>query len=299
MGEGTVVGTGEGIHHLADGRVELTGHRVSSLVRDASDWWAIVDEREVWRSDDGQPWTPVAAADGPRANCAISTASGLLVGASEAALLELDGTSLRPVEPFLEAPGRGDWYTPWGGPPDVRSISTSPTGTLYVNVHVGGVVCSDDQGETWRPTIDIHADVHQVLFDAASGSLLAASARGLAVSADEGATWTFRSDGLHGTYLRAVAVVDGTVIVTASTGPFTDHAAVYRAPLNGEGPFRRCDDGLPERFPSNIDTHCLVSSGAWVAFGTAEGFVYGSSDGGGTWSLIGQGLPQVQCLVLA
>ena len=37
---------------------------------------------------------------------------------------------------------------------------------LYVSVHVGGVLHSaDDDGRTWRATIDLHDDVHQVVVD--------------------------------------------------------------------------------------------------------------------------------------
>ena len=35
--------------------------------------------------------------------------------------------------------------------------------TLFVNVHVGGIVRCDDTGPS--PTLDIHADVHQVIAD--------------------------------------------------------------------------------------------------------------------------------------
>ena len=59
--------------------------------------------------------------------------------------------------PFTE--GRDRWYTPWGGPPDTRSM-TSADGKVYANVHVGGVVRSADAGRTWQPTaLDIDADV--------------------------------------------------------------------------------------------------------------------------------------------
>ena len=137
---------------------------------------------------------------------------------------------------------------------------------------------------SWEPTIDIHADVHEVLFDPASGLVLAASARGLAVSADGGKSWRFDTQGLHANYLRSVVVAGETVLVGASTGPRTNHAAVYRAPLNGGATFERCRDGLPERFLDNIDTLCLASSGSQVAFGTSDGSVFVSSDEGKSWS---------------
>ena len=50
------------------------------------------------------------------------------------------------------------------GPPlGVRSIAATCDGAaLLANVHVGGIPQSTDSGLTWRPTIDIEADVHEV-----------------------------------------------------------------------------------------------------------------------------------------
>ena len=233
-----------------------------------------------------------------RANCLLPTAAGLFVGTSEAHLFTLRGEALEPLCPFDKVQGRQDWYTPWGDPPEVRSISADPSGTVYVNVHVGGVVRSTDGGRSWKPTIDVHADVHQVLFDPGSGRVLAASARGLAVSNDGGASWQFDTKGRHGNYLRAVAVAGGTVLVTASTGPSTSHAAVYRRPLDGGEPFEQCRRGLPEWFSDNINTLCLTALDSWVAFGTSEGVVFLSADEGQSWVVAAEGLPPVRCVAL-
>ena len=127
-------------------------------------------------------------------------------------------------------------------------MSTDPDGAIYANVHVGGVLRSRDRGRSWQPTIDIHADVHQVDFDSGSGLLLAASLGGLAVSEDRGESWAFNTKGLHASYCRAVAVTGETVLVTASTGPFTNRAALYRIPLPADKAFEKCDAGLPKWF---------------------------------------------------
>ncbi len=116
------------------------------------------------------------------------------VGSSEARLFRLNGRTLEPVEAFDALEGRDAWYTPWGGPPDTRSISEWGH-DVYVNVHVGGILHTRDGGVTWNPTIDIDADVHQVA--TARGLVLAACARGLATSKDEGLTWSMRIDGLE------------------------------------------------------------------------------------------------------
>src|SRR5207249_757493 len=183
------------------------------------------------------------------ARCLAPHPSGLLIGTSEAHLLRLRQGRLERIERFDEVDGRDEWYTPWGGPPDVRSMSVDDDGTIYVNVHVGGVVRSIDHGETWQPTMDIDMDVHQVLVHPdGRGWMFAASARGLGISEDRGASWTFLTDGLHATYCRAVAVAGDHVLVSASSGPRGREAAVFRRRLDGSGPFEKCTDGLPAWF---------------------------------------------------
>lgn len=228
----------------------------------------------------------------------LATQSTVLVGTSEAHLFALEGDALEPVDAFDATPDRESWYTPWGGPPDIRSMSAAPSGVVYANVHVGGVVRSVDAQTSWGPTIDIHADVHQVLFEPNEGVVLAASARGLAVTEDDGKSWLYETRELHGTYLRAVAVAGETVMVSASTGPSPKRAAVYRKPLGRQQPFEKCSDGLPEWFADNIDTHCLSAKGQHVAFGTSDGSVFLSAEEGRTWAEARRDLPPVRCMAI-
>jgi hypothetical protein len=93
-------------------------------------------------------------------------------------------------------------------------------------------------------------------------------------------------------------VAGDQVLVSASTGPFTDRAAVYRRPLDADGPFERCIDGLPEWFRSNVDSHCLVADGATAALGTGEGEVFRSEDAGASWERMATDLPPVRALLL-
>ena len=294
-----LAGTADGLHEIGNGQeVQIAGREVSALAVGEAERWAIVDGHEVWRSEANGDWGMVAAVDALRANCILPSPAGPLVGMSGARLFALHGNALEPVAPFDETAGRDSWYTPWRGPPDVRSMSGDPAGRVYVNVHVGGVARSNDGGASWEPTIDIHSDVHQVLFDRGSGLVLTASARGLGTSDDGGGSWRFDTEGLHGSYLRAVCVAGGTVLVTASTGHSSDRAAVYRRPLAGRGPFERCEEGLPEWFPSNVDTYCLAAEGSRVAFGTGEGSVYVSADEGERWEAAAERLPPVRCVAI-
>jgi hypothetical protein len=224
---------------------------------------------------------------------------GVLIGTSEAHVLRFAGGILEPVESFDRAEGRDAWHTPWGGPPDTRSLSIDDDGTIYANVHVGGVLRSPDAGATWEPTLDIDADVHQVLARPGTpGLVFAPSARGLGVSEDAGASWVFHTDGLHAAYCRAVAICGHTVLLSASTGPRGERAAVYRRPVGTDGPFAKCGGGLPEWFDGNINTFCLIGDGATAAVGTARGDVFVSVDEGQTWDRIAAGLAPVQCMAV-
>jgi hypothetical protein len=300
-----LVGTEDGLHELDESSgpvgVHLAGHSIGCLAPEGSGWWALTDGEALWHSAHPGAWDQAATASGQRLNCLCPTAAGLLVGAEEATLLLLKDEKLQALDAFDQVPGRDTWYTPWGGPPDVRSISEEPGRAIYVNVHVGGVVRSTDGGKTFHPTIDMDTDVHQVLAPSGRpGLVLAATgAEGLAVSTDGGESWSFVTDGLHASYSRAVAVGDTALLASASTGPRGGKAAVYRRSLAAVGPFVKCTEGLPEWFSQNIDTFCLAASGTRAAFGTNEGSVFISEDEGQIWRPLVEGLPGVRCLAFA
>ncbi|MFQ5967006.1 MAG: WD40/YVTN/BNR-like repeat-containing protein [Acidimicrobiia bacterium] len=285
-----VVATSEGIAHIAGDEVDWVYERpVTHLTDGAAGWWAVTPKGELLaRTEDG--WVTEAQIDAPwRANCVAAAPARVVVGTSEAHLVELTDRHLELVSSFEDAPSRRDWYTPWGGPPDVRSLAFAGD-RLYVNVHVGGILASDEKG--WSPTIDYHADVHHVI--TSDGLVLAASARGLAFSRDAGASWDYATRGLHATYERAVAVCGDTVLVSVSSGPRGGKAAVYRGTLDGE--WERCRSGLPEWFSDNVDTFRLIGAGPEAALGTTSGEIYRSSDAGLTWKRIATGLGSIKAL---
>jgi hypothetical protein len=295
------VGTTDGLFEIGDRPVPVVaGPPVTALARvqEGGDRWALLDGNALWRRNGTGGWQLAADVAPWRATCLAVDGGAVLVGTSEAHLLRVDdlgsGHVVDDLSGFDQVEDRDSWYTPWGGPPDTRSIAVSH-GALYANVHVGGIPRSRDEGATWEPTIDIEADVHEVLAVAGSSQVLAAGAFGLSVSDDGGTTWTLETDGLHARYLRAVAVAGDVAVVSASTGPGGGQAAVYRRPLDG-GPFERCRQGLPEWFSGNIDTGCLDARGERVVLGAPDGSVFGSEDGGRSWTLLASGLPPVTCV---
>jgi hypothetical protein len=289
MSRALAVATREGLFG-SDARepVAFAGREVNHLARASTGaLWAIVDRTQLWTSS--PKWSHVASARRLRLNCVLPMQDGVLVGASEGHLLRLGDGGLDVVRGVEDAEGREYWYTPWGGPPDVRSLTADSA--VYASVHVGGILRSDKEGG-WRQVIDIHSDVHEVRA-MPDGVVLAATARGLAISRDSGDSWDFEDAGLHATYCRAVTTCEDVVLVSASVGPHGGRAAVYRRPLEANGPLEKCSAGLPEWFGDNINTGCLTGSGGAVAFGTSDGRVFLSEDCGNRWEKLGSGLPEV------
>ncbi len=288
-----LVGTADGLLDLAlDGTVErrtLAGADVTSVSGDwvvANRWVMALDTGAAVELPDDLVPRCVAALDG----------GGALVGTSDARIVEVGGPQGPARDPLFDAvPTRRGWSTPWGGPPDTRSLAVGPRGR-FAGVHVGGVW--QRQAAGWIEVVPAEADDHQVV---CAGDVVAvAGAIGVGQSDDGGETWHWSHDGLHAPYCRAVAVADGWLLASASTGPATSEGAVYRRPLGErQAPFTRCTAGLPAAFPHNVNTYELAAAGALVAVGTPTGEVHLSDDSGATWRTLATALPGVHCVAFA
>jgi hypothetical protein len=75
-----------------------------------------------------------------------------------------------------------------GLPLGIRSITATADGAvLLAYVHVGGVPRSTDGGATWRPTIDVDSDIHEVRSHPnRPGIVMVAAAIGPCTSGDVG-----------------------------------------------------------------------------------------------------------------
>lgn len=283
-----LVGTRNGLHRFgASGDllgIEHVGREVTTIAPEGWELWAVLDGKEVVHTAGVEWWFHVANLSGLQGNCMADTRAGVLLGTSEGHLYRIAGKGLERVHSFERAPGRKEWFTPWGGPPDTRSI-TEDRDTVYVNVHVGGVLRSSDRGESWQPTIDIGDDIHRVT--TGHGRIYAAGAGGLSVSQDKGNTWGVSDDGLRGSYCRSVSVCGNAVLLSAADGPRGGHSGVYRSSIEGRS-FERSTQGLPEWFSQNIDSLWLDAfpDGSLAAFATEDGLLFASTDQGRSWSKI-------------
>ena len=275
-------------------REELPGQSVRSLVGDGRGGvLAIVGGNSLCRRSAAGEWTTIAKTDFALSCCCVR-GDVLFAGTDDARILRisLDGEQ-QWLEGFDAVEGRERWYAGTAivdgklvGPPlGIRSMAVTRDGTLLANVHVGGIPRSIDGGLTWRPTIDIDCDVHQVCAHPNRPEIVAAAAAaGLCLSRDAGATWTIERRGLHALHCSAVAFGRRDVFVSASTDPFAAQGAVYRRAIDADEPLQRLGGGMPDWTKGKADTGCIATRDAKVAVIDGAGCLYVSDDDGATWS---------------
>lgn len=298
---GILLATSKGLYVAGTEQpVAFNSRHVSALTANGGTLLAVVDRHELWRAAAEEPgeWNRFGtlAAD---VSCLLQRDGAVWIGTEGAHLYRLpaspgaEESSAEPVDSFESHPDRGHWFTPWGGPPAVRSLSATDRGDLFVNVHVGGILRSSDDGATWTQTIDIDIDVHQVLAMDAPPVLLAPTGQGFAQSDNRGESWTVTHGGLEFRYMRAVTVAGEMIFASASNGPHGDRGAVYRRPIDPDRPFEKCTRGLPDWFGGNVDTFCLHASAERVVIGSPDGTAYVSHDAGERWTRVAAGLPAI------
>ena len=294
----TLVATDDGIVAVDDDgtSTSLYDRAVTSLARDRDAWWAIAEQRVLLRRE-GDDWKPLTD-DSTRLTTVYPHAGGAFVGTIDARLLRVYRDKAAPVTGFDDVAGRDEWHAVGSDTPYVRSISLmAEPQVILVNVHVGGIPRSGNGGASWKPTIDVDADVHRVLAHPNDPRrAVAAAAVGLAESTDAGVTWTVSTDGLHATYLRGVGFTSDAIVVSASNGPHGHQSALYRRSQDG-GAFERVTQGLPEWLEGNVDSHCLDAHKARVVFADHRA-LYASDDGGATFREITTGLGYPHAVVI-
>jgi hypothetical protein len=288
---------------------ELAGQAVGALVPDRHGGaLAIVDGHSLCRRTPQGEWNAIATTEIPLA-CAVEVGDVIYVGTDDAHVLRVSTNGqIDTLRGFDAVPGRDAWYAGSAlidgqlvGPPlGIRSIAaTSDGAVLLANVHVGGVPRSTDGGVTWQPTLNIDSDVHEVCAHSIDpGIVIAASAIGLCVSRDGGATWTIEQEGLHALHCSAAAFVGNDILVAASADHFASQGAVYRRPIDGGYPLAPIGGDFPRWTDGIADTGCIAARASSVAVADKGGNLYVSVDAGRTWSHRANGLPAVSSVLV-
>ncbi len=211
-----------------------------------------------------------------------------LLGTEGAHLHRLEAMKLGRVKSFDRLDRKG-WYTPWGGPPAVRSMASTADGWVYASIHVGGIMRSKDWGVTWEPTaLPLETDVHQVATcPAAPDRVYANTGKAVYISEDRGETWQHRGTGLGNRYGRALAVVPeepDRLLATVSDGPHGDdvHAQLYLSEDAGQT-WQHIREGFPESQAKNIDTYRIAFSPGGIGWALSAQQLYIGEDRGAAW----------------
>jgi hypothetical protein len=263
---------------------------------------AIVGRHSLRRRAPSGEWATVATSEF-ELSCCMAVRDAIYVGTDDARMLRLShgGGSLDPMDGFDNIAGRDAWFAGSAivngqrvGPPlGIRSVAANSNGSiLFANVHVGGIPRSMDGGRTWQPTIDINSDVHEVrAHEADPDIVVAASAIGLCISHNAGATWTIERDGLHAAYCSAVAFSGDDILVSASTDHFATQGRIYRRPIRPDGNIVAVEDGLPAWINGIADTGCIATKGSTIVVVDRAGSLYVSTEFGLAWSRSSSELP--------
>jgi len=287
-GDGLFSVTGKKVHQ------ELADQSVRGLAADGHGGvLAIVGRHSLCRRSSGGEWTEIANSEF-ELSCCVAIGDVVFVGTDDAHILRVDPDGRRQCLTGFDAmEGRDRWYAGaaivdgklMGPPLGIRSMAATCDGAvLLANVHVGGVPRSTDAGLTWRPTIDIDCDVHQVCAHPTRPDIvIVASAAGLCISRDAGATWTIEQRGLHALHCSAVAFGRNDIFVSASTDPFAAQGAVYRRQIDSNGPLQPLGGGMPKWTDGRADTDCIATRDSMAAVIDGSGSLYVSHDDGATW----------------
>ena len=282
-----LVGTDSGLLAVDDDgttRVELDAPTRRVRLDGGRDAWALLADGAVAHRTGPGRWDVAPTGVDADATAMAPAGGAALVGTRDGRLWRVLDGDPGPLSGFDAVDGRDTWHAVGSRVPYVRSVAvTADDAAWLASVHVGGIPRSTDAGRSWRPTVDVDDDVHEVRAHPTDPVVVrAAAAVGLLESSDGGATWSAPvAGGLHSSYLRALAFTDGATLVSASDGPFGHRVALYRRD-DGGGGFERCREGLPDWLPAIVDTAQLDARGPAVAAGSGHS-VFRSDDAGRSW----------------
>lgn len=296
--------------------VGLKGHEISALASRPgcpSEIFAGSYGKGLFHSyDAGKTWQP--AGDGIAYGYIRAilvdpeNPSTVLVGTEPAAVFKSEdgGKGWRELTAVRQLPGHERWYLPYAPRAGaVRTIAAVPgmPNAYYAGIEQGGVIFTYDGGDSWQLLDNgVNEDVHQVVVDAAGGSILfAATGGGVYRSWNGGQTW----ESVLAEYTRALAVQPGgTQIVFAGPALQVGHLGRIVRSRDAGSTWEGWSEGLSVPLPDMAE-HFAIRPGKLDDLGglfavLSSGDLYHCDLDHADWDpIISGGIPLVRCVALA
>ncbi|MBD0330459.1 MAG: hypothetical protein ICV64_10205 [Thermoleophilia bacterium] len=286
--------TGDTVVRVEDGRAEVVLRGSGRCLAVRGELALAGDGDGVRVSTDGLRTWERTSLEADVYSVAVAT-DGTLYAGSEPSMLFTSrdsGATWRELRTLRELPSQPTWSfppRPWTS--HVRWIAPAPDepARLLVGIELGGLMLSEDGGETWhdhRP--GAQKDVHSLAWHPSGVRAYEAGGGGAASSDDRGRTWTPADDGRDRHYTWSVApdpADPDTWFVSASTGPFAAHggrdaqARIFRR--RGTAPWQALTDEL-QAMPYAL----AFDGGGSLYAGLSDGRMLVSRDRGDTWDQV-------------
>lgn len=218
------------------------------------------------------------------------------------------GDNWSELDSFRDAPGNGSWTAPWG-----TALTSAIAGhpkdpkTLYFGVEVGGLYRTRDSGKKWNDLELPVADVHAVQVAPARHERVYVTTSEGAFCSDDDKVVTWREMGTGLGYTMGLAghpVEPDRVIISEAAGPPSTwdgrggaRCSIHLSTDAGKR-FRTVAKGLK----GGVQRRALVINPkvpSEVAFGTSNGEVHYSNDGGESFDLVASGLGDLKTVLFA
>ena len=321
-----LAGTSKGVYVLDGGhaRQVLESRGVRDLVRVRGRVFAGTGAGLYVSDDEGESWSLAGFPELEIWQIRSHPDGKLYVSTQPAHLFVSDdqGLTWSEVEPFAQAPEAAAWCVPVKPPLPGRAralvVDQSNADRLWVGVEVGGIMRSDDGGQSWALDLpgenpDLHMmcarpDNPEVLFASTGYGRLDGVAEmvegnaGVFRSEDGGQSWVYAWKGITPRYSRPMCIDErAPYALTVASAPtafssFKDEggaqAMLFRSEDGGESWRSLCDEA---HSPCTANLHGLTPDPerlGGVLVGTDTGEVWRVSDGA-QWSAMGEGMPPV------
>jgi photosystem II stability/assembly factor-like uncharacterized protein len=321
-----IAGTSKGVFSVDNGQAgqRLESRGVRELTCCAGRLFAGTGAGLFVSDDQGAGWQP-AGLEATEVWQVRAAADGTLYAGTQPAGLYRSrdrGDSWEALESFTRAPGANDWCIPVDPPLPGRAralvIDQNNGDRIRVGVEVGGILCSEDAGESWQLVLPgDNPDLHMMTAHPERSDELYASTgygrldgvaemiegnAGVFRSTDGGRSWDYVWKGVTPRYSRPMCIDPRPPYpLTVASAPTAFSS--YRDPDGAQAMLFRTEDGGAnwrslcdsDHSPCAANIHGLAPDPehpGGVLIGTDTGEVWQVGDDA-VWTLLGSGMPAV------